>query len=155
MHPAFQQFADSLQPSFERLLASEPFTVTTIPPGCAKQGIYLFSEGDLHLYVGRTRQFIKRMAQHSRPGSQHNQAVFAFRLAREQTGRLKPSYGGVWTRVGLSLDEEFSNAFTAAKVRVRNMDLRFVEESDPLRQALLEIYVSVVLNTPYNDFNTH
>jgi hypothetical protein len=35
------------------------------------------------------------------------------------------------------------------------MDLRFVEEHDPLKQALLEIYVSIVLGTAYNHFNTH
>jgi hypothetical protein len=35
------------------------------------------------------------------------------------------------------------------------MDLRFVEEWDPTRQALLEIYVSVFLRTKYNDFDTH
>ena len=35
------------------------------------------------------------------------------------------------------------------------MDLRFVDEADPIRQALLEIYVAVVLGTPYNDFDTH
>jgi hypothetical protein len=33
--------------------------------------------------------------------------------------------------------------------------MRYVEETDPLRQALLEIYVSIVLATPYNDVNTH
>jgi hypothetical protein len=35
------------------------------------------------------------------------------------------------------------------------MDLRFVEESDPVRQTLLEVYVAVVLATPYNDFDNH
>jgi len=35
------------------------------------------------------------------------------------------------------------------------MDLRFVEEPDPLRQALLEIYGAVVLETKYNEFDTH
>jgi len=35
------------------------------------------------------------------------------------------------------------------------MDVRFVGEADPLKQALLEIYVSVVGKTKYNDFNTH
>jgi hypothetical protein len=34
-------------------------------------------------------------------------------------------------------------------------DLRFVEEHDPLKQALLEIYVSIVSGTPYDDFDTH
>jgi hypothetical protein len=35
------------------------------------------------------------------------------------------------------------------------MELRYVEEKDQLRQALLEIYVAVVLQTPHNDFETH
>jgi hypothetical protein len=35
------------------------------------------------------------------------------------------------------------------------MDVRFVEEPDPICQALLEIYSAVALQTPYNDFDTH
>ena len=37
----------------------------------------------------------------------------------------------------MSKDPEFAKAFTAAKARVRQMDLRFVEETDPVQQALL------------------
>jgi hypothetical protein len=48
--------------------------------------IYLFSEGSRPLYVGRTRHLRQRLRQQSIPGAQHNQAVFAFRLAREKTG---------------------------------------------------------------------
>ncbi len=95
------------------------------------------------------------MRQHSIPASQHNQAVFAFRLAREATGRTVAEYTGSGRRESLMLDADFLRAFTDAKARVRNMDLRYVQEDDPLRQALLEIYASVALETPYNDFNTH
>ena len=35
------------------------------------------------------------------------------------------------------------------------MEYRYVEETDQIRQALLEIYCSVALDTPYNDFGTH
>jgi hypothetical protein len=35
------------------------------------------------------------------------------------------------------------------------MEIRFVEETHPVRQALLEIYVATVLETPYNDFDNH
>ena len=49
----------------------------------------------------------------------------------------------------------FAQAFSDAKERIRRMQLRFVEEPDPVRQGLLEIHASVVLETPYNDFNTH
>ena len=52
-------------------------------------------------------------------------------------------------------DPAFADAFTAAKARVRAMQVRYVEETDPHRQALLEMYASIVLATPYNDFNTH
>ena len=49
---------------------------------------------------------------------------------------------------------EFVAAFQQARIRIGNMPLRYVEEGDPLRQCLLEVYVSVVLGTPYNRWNT-
>lgn len=52
-------------------------------------------------------------------------------------------------------DPEFVEAFVDAKQRISRMDVRYVEETHPLRQALLEMYVAVALNTPYNDFDTH
>ena len=53
------------------------------------------------------------------------------------------------------MDPVFASAFKAAKERIRSMEYRYVEEPDQNRQALLEIYVAVVLATPYNDFGTH
>jgi len=35
------------------------------------------------------------------------------------------------------------------------MEVRYVGESDPLKQALLEIYVAVVTKAKFNDFDTH
>jgi hypothetical protein len=81
--------------------------------------------------------------------------VFAFRLAREATGTLVAAYTAAGSRAALCAQDDFGAAFSLAKERVRQMDVRYVEETDPLRQALLEIYVSIVLRTPYNDFNTH
>ncbi|MGB3388470.1 MAG: hypothetical protein WBA88_10865 [Pseudaminobacter sp.] len=51
--------------------------------------------------------------------------------------------------------EDFIREFAAAKTRIRNMNYRYVEETDQTRQALLEIYVATGLDTPYNDFRTH
>ena len=83
-------------------------------------------------------------------------AAFAFRLAREATGKLKASYrSNDESRVGLMRDPVFAEAFKSAKVRIRGMDFRYVDECDQTRQALLEIYCAVALDTPYNDFNTH
>ena len=132
-----------------------PVTIPTLPREAPTHAIYLFSEGVRHLYAGRTKNLRQRMRNHSIPASQHNQAVFAFRLVREDTGNLVASYSGDGRRVALAENHEFATSFIAAKKRVRAMDLRYVEEADPLRQALLEIYVSIPLRTLYNDFNTH
>ena len=55
----------------------------------------------------------------------------------------------------MTKEPDFAEAFIAAKARIRKMDLRFVEETDPFRQALLEMYAAVALKTPHNDFETH
>lgn len=44
---------------------------------------------------------------------------------------------------------------SAAKARIRAMEFRFIEEIEPTTQCLLEVYTSVVLATPYNDFENH
>ncbi len=155
LHETFKEYVESMHGSFERLTGMEPVTIATVPKDAPSECIYLFSEGSRHLYVGRTRHLRQRLRQHSIPAAQHNQAVFAFRLAREKTGRLTAAYSTEGSRVALSSDSEFGPAFLEAKRRIREMQVRYVEERDPLRQALLEIYVAVVLKTPYNDFNTH
>ncbi len=118
-------------------------------------GIYLFSEGERHLYVGRSRKIRRRLGNHCRRGATHHMATFAFRLAREATGRLKASYKPQGSRAALLEEGEFREAFDAAKARVRAMDIRFVAEEDSLRQTILEVYVAAALGTPYNDFDTH
>ena len=59
------------------------------------------------------------------------------------------------SRTGLATTSEFVEAFTAAKRRIRQMDYRFVAEDDQTRQAILEAYCAIALQTPYNDFDTH
>ncbi|MGB7912943.1 MAG: GIY-YIG nuclease family protein [Desulfobaccales bacterium] len=151
----FKEIVETLHHSYERLLAMAPVKIGDLPSNMAKAGIYLFSEGNHHLYVGRTNRMRQRLNEHARPSSPHNLASFAFRLAREATGRISASYVSDGSRSHLENDPNFKEAFIAEKKRVRSMDVRFVEEADPLKQALLEIYVSVVLRTPHNDFDTH
>lgn len=134
-----------------------PVTVASLPTDVPSHGIYLFSEHEHHLYVGRTqKQSIRaRTRQHCIPSARQNEAVFAFKLAREMTGNLRASYKTTGSRAFLMTNSEFRKAFLKAKERVSQMNLRYVEEANPLRQTLLEIYVGVVLKTPYNDFDTH
>src|SRR5207245_1188822 len=111
---------------------------------------YLFSQDDRHLYVGRSNHFRQRLRNHSAPSARENQAVFAFKLAQKLTGPVQSR-----TRKAMLGNPEFALAFTQSKERIRRMQLRFVSEPDQLGQTLLEVYVAVVLQTPYNDFETH
>jgi hypothetical protein len=53
------------------------------------------------------------------------------------------------------LEPEFARAFLESKARIREMELRFVEEADPVRQALLEVYVALAVKAKHNDFDNH
>ena len=147
---------ETLHLSFERLVGMPPIGHGRFPRPMPMRGVYLFSEGDRHLYVGRSDNLRRRYGHHSNPGSQHNQAVFAFKLAREATGQVAAAYApGANSRVGLAADEAFREVFRQAKSRIRRMDYRFVVEEDPTRQALLELYCAIALGCPYNDFANH
>jgi predicted GIY-YIG superfamily endonuclease len=155
MNDTFRRFVESLDAAYQNLMIMEPFTVPTLPQVMPQLGIYLFSEGEKYLYVGRTNRLRQSLQEHCRASATHNSATFAFRLAREATGKVQAAYTGNGSRSVIEKEPEFKSAFTAAKLRVRNMQVRFVGESDPMRQALLELYVSVCLATPYNDFDNH
>lgn len=155
MHPVFKEYIDSLEPSFQRLLNMKPVTVATLPPEVPLSGIYLFSENGKHLYVGRTNTIRKRLQNHCRPSSGHNSATFAFRLTREITGIMQATYVTEGSRASLEQHPTFGPEFISQKRRVREMQVRYVSETDPMRQALLEMYVSVSLGTPHNDFDNH
>lgn len=155
MQERFRQFLDHLEPKFQALVLMPPVKFGILPRQVPERGIYLFSEDQQHLYVGRTNRLRHRLAGHCRPSSTHFTATFAFRIARKETGFLKATYSTKGSRAELVKDSLFGPAFQQAKTRVANMDLRFVEETDPVRQALLEIYAAIALQTPFNDFDNH
>ena len=132
-----------------------PVTVATLPMDAPMSGIYLFTEDEQHLYVGRTNTIRKRLQNHCRPSSGHNSATFAFRLARQITGQTIATYTEQGSRSALENDPQFSPIFIEQKARVKNMNVRYVSEPDPMKQALLEMYVSVSLATPHNHFDNH
>jgi predicted GIY-YIG superfamily endonuclease len=156
MDAKFLSHVESLKPQLDRLLGMQPVTPLTMPKDMPKRGVYLLSEDDKPLYVGRSNNIKQRIKRHSLPGASHNKATFAFRLARIETGNLKATYKkDEGSRDALMKDAKFVAEFDKAKVQIRKMNLRFVEETDPVRQALLEIYVAITLETPHNDFDNH
>jgi predicted GIY-YIG superfamily endonuclease len=156
MDARFEIVVSQLHDSYEKLIQYSPIHSANFPRSLMSSGVYLFSEGTKHLYVGRTNNIRGRYGRHCNPGATHRMAAFAFRLAREKTGKLKASYkAGEESRKGLMGNNEFALAFSEQKARIRAMDFRWVEEADPVRQCLLEVYCAVVLQTPYNDFDNH
>ena len=155
MNDRFAGVIESLDPSFEKLLNTAPVTTMTLPQGMPGSGVYLFTESTHHLYVGRSNRLRSRIRRHGVETAKHNVAAFAFRIAREATGNTQASYKPEGSRKDLVQQPAFARAFSEAKARIRTMDVRFVEETDQLRQALLEIYIAVALATPFNDFDTH
>jgi len=156
MHPKFAAITSSLEDKLRMLLTSEPLNFGELPTNMPTAGVYLFTEGERHLYVGRSNGLRNRYFLHCRAGSRQNQASFAYKIARESLGVVGRSYvAGPMTRTGLAASAAFMDEFTSAKLRIQRMAYRYVEETDQTRQALLEAYCAIVLETPYNDFDTH
>lgn len=155
LHGIFKARLRELEAKRRELVSMRPTTRDALPRVMPKQGVYLLSEDGRHLYVGRSNGIRKRLGRHCRLSAKHNMASFAFRLAKEKLGIGRATYRKGQARSDVENQELFGKEFTAAKVRIRAMQVRYVEERDPIRQALLEIYVSLVHGTPYNDFDTH
>jgi hypothetical protein len=49
----------------------------------------------------------------------------------------------------------FRAAFDAARGRIQQMDVQFVEEMDPVRQTILEVFTAVETGAVFNDFGNH
>ena len=155
MNKKFRTHIETMEPSFKALLDMQPVRASGLPRDVPSRGIYLFSERGRHLYVGRSNRIRQRLQSHSRNSSGHNSATFAFRIARKRTGKLTATYSTKGSRAELEQNPIFAEAFSRAKDRVRAMHIRYVEETDPMRQAILEMYVAVSLETPFNDFDNH
>lgn len=155
MHSIFKDFVEKLEPKFQQLILMKPIKYSNLPRHLPKRGLYLFSDGDDHLYVGRTNRLRERLRGHCIPSATHFTATFAFRIARQETGILKATYKTEGSRAELVSHDVFGPAFLEAKARIAEMDIRYVEEDEPVSQALLEIYVATVLGTPFNDFDNH
>ncbi len=153
MNQRFAALVEKLDAKFQELLAKPPVPASNVPSDTPTGGIYLFSEGDVHLYAGRTKRAIRDRIR-NQIGANPNAASFPWLIAREATGR-KATYKKTGSRGDLLADPTFRAAYDDATARIRKMDVRYVHEPEPLRQALLEIYVAVATAARYNDFDTH
>ena len=65
MNEIFRQHVEQLHAKFEALMRMEPVTLGDLLTNVPNSGIYLFSEGALHLYVGRSKRLRDRLRYHS------------------------------------------------------------------------------------------
>src|SRR5262245_20864046 len=89
MNEVFWQHVERLHEKFEALMRMEPVSLTRLPRVVPKSGTNLFSEGQSHLYVGRSKRIRERLRYHC---GFAKDAPFAFKLARETTGKTKATY---------------------------------------------------------------
>lgn len=150
----FDHLVAELPHLLDRLLAAPaaPVAEHTVIPDAA--GIYLFSELDHAIYIGQTRKLKQRLRNHTNPLAKNNKATFAFLLAKDQAEQAGVDINQF--RAQLEVDQEFVGHFKDAKLRVSEMDVRFIELAGPIERSVLEIYASLALDTlVFNSFETH
>src|SRR5262245_58097313 len=117
MNLEFLRIMEEVDIKVEQLISMTPVVISSLPKVVPKAGIYLLSEGNDHLYVGRSNRIRGRLRNHSRLSANHNQASFAFLLAREATGNLQAAYSRSGSREALMRNPGFRTAFQKAKER--------------------------------------
>ena len=151
MDPKFLYYTDRLPDKYLSLIQMAPVRLIDFNrsplPNVPTSGVYLFSEKGQHLYAGRSQNLSSRVRTHARPSSRDNAASFSYLLAGGGDNGI--------TRAQRLKQPGFADAFKKSKYRIRNMDLRYIIETDAIGQCLLEVYVALVLDTSYNDFSTH
>ena len=154
---SFEEVVAQLKPLLEELRSGPAYYGRTLRELPTK-GVYVFYEDGKPVYVGRvgsnSQQTVRqRIRQHTIPSSGHNQATFAFRLLQEELG-LPVGHESDMTRPEFA--EKYKAEFSEQKQRVSNMEVRVVEVTDSLVQAVFEIYAALTLGTTqYNRFDTH
>lgn len=152
LNPEYEARLQQAQVLLEELESQTPLALSGLGAVPPKPGVYLISEGDSPLYVGRTRNLRQRFRNHT--SGRPEQSAFAFRLARKDSGHLKATYKPVGSRKHLMQDPSFRSAFEQNIKRIKAMNARFVVIDCPLMQHIFEAYAAVSLRTPHNEFTT-
>lgn len=153
MNQRFAELVTPLEDKCRKLLEMSPVEASKVPRTTPVGGVYLFSEGEAHLYVGRTKRPIRERIR-NQFGANPSAASFPWLIAREATN-TRATYKKNGSRKELLKNPRFRTAYDDARIRIREMRVRYVHEPEPLRQALLEIYVAVITAAKYNNFDTH
>ncbi|MCW0159669.1 GIY-YIG nuclease family protein [Burkholderia pseudomallei] len=116
---------------------------TTDFPGC-----YVFVDIDRPVYVGISRNVVKRLVQHLNFES-HYSASLVYRMASED-------FPHEMKRDQAMKDDQFRRVFLTAQGRLREMSVAYVEIDNDLELYLFEVLAAMRLDTDtWNTFRTH
>lgn len=136
---------------YARLRSVDPVPVSS--HGLANEpGIYALFENGLPVHVGRTRKVRNRLRAHRTLS--HNSASFAFKRARRELN-IPASYKAGSSRAVLQADEVFGACFRKHVTAVQAMTVQFLRVEDPIDQYFLELYATIELGLPTDEFDTH
>ena len=143
-----------IEQAFRQLRDTDPFRIDQYPsPVPTLAGVYSLSEADRPLYVGRTRNLRNRLIAHR--SSSVRTATLAVKMARlhsDLAANYKRNRSAVYLH---EHNSRFRTEFDKARERISALQVRYVREPDDVRQALLEIYAAIRLDTiRYNSFRT-
>lgn len=145
----FEKIVKNLEKKYLELKSMKAISILEIKE-CPKGGVYTFIQNGKTLYVGRTRRLINvRLKGHI----YGNDCPFAFKIAREKSGYTLTDYRNL-TRKKLLTIKKFRNEYIKARCLIKELKVKYVFEDDPVKQALLEIYISYRTKSPYNEFKT-
>ncbi|WP_026705277.1 GIY-YIG nuclease family protein [Flavobacterium soli] len=118
------------------------------------RGIYVFYEKGKPIYVGRANNIRKRIQWHTRKSSGSESASFAFNLAKIEyvkNGKISKK------RKELMQIEEFIEIFTKHKLKLINIEFKFIAIQNDILQTMFEPYLALKLGTyPINNtFENH
>ena len=150
MRTRFDSLLERAKDSFKCLLGKTLIPVKDAYRIPESAGIYVFYKNDEPLRVGTTKKLRTRVKQHH--GGNSRNAAFAKLLARKATGVPGSNREGEDWESQLATYPKLKVEFEKARKEIREMSVRWVEESDADCRYLLEFYAAQELGTPHNDF---
>ena len=136
---------------FDQLWACDPVPLNPHAGWRGLKAVYALFEGEKACHVGRTRNLERRIRGHM--ANSHYSASFAFAQTRIVLG-VTASYRAGESRAALLERTDFRAEFDRQRDRIRRMQLRFVQITDPIEQHLFELYAALELGTPLTEFET-
>ncbi|GIO35736.1 hypothetical protein J41TS12_05970 [Paenibacillus antibioticophila] len=119
------------------------------------KGLYVFYEDDKPIYVGISKNVLKRLRQHVKCEKQ-NESSLAYLLTLEHAKQNNISIP-VETRANRMKNKRFYKLFNSTvRKRLLKMKVKFIEIDCDVTLYLSEVYFAMQLNTDkFNSFETH